>query len=235
MRVIAGSARRIVLDTPSGMDTRPTTDRIKETLFNIIQDSVRGSGFLDLFAGSGGIGIEALSRGAENAVFAENRSEACRCIEGNLKRTGLFGRARLIRSDVFKAIAELGAGGRKFDIIFADPPYGRISYGKLLSAIRDAGILEDDGIIIIETALGYEAALGCVDPDMEPDVKHGSKDEDVSVRDEDVNKCDSSRTDSAADEEGGNGFRITRIKEYKTNQHIFLEKISEDDDERIKN
>ena len=89
MRVIAGTARRLILDTPKGLATRPTTDRIKETLFNIINNELPGANFLDLFAGSGAIGIEALSRGCKSAVFVENNREALACIGENLMRTKL--------------------------------------------------------------------------------------------------------------------------------------------------
>jgi len=101
MRVIAGAARSLKLETPEGMDTRPTTDRIKETLFNMIQFDIQGACFLDLFAGSGGIGIEALSRGAKEAVFVDNSKEACNCITANLKHTKLEQAARVCRQDVF--------------------------------------------------------------------------------------------------------------------------------------
>ena len=90
MRVIAGNARRLLLKAPLGDNTRPTTDRIKQTLFNMIQNEVPGSVFLDLFAGSGAIGIEALSRGADYAVFVENDKNALTCIEENLKHTGMY-------------------------------------------------------------------------------------------------------------------------------------------------
>ena len=91
MRVIAGKARRLNLETLPGLDTRPTTDRIKETLFNILQADIPGASFLDLFAGSGAIGIEALSRGAENAVFVDKNPKACACIRRNLEFTRLPG------------------------------------------------------------------------------------------------------------------------------------------------
>ena len=95
MRVIAGTARRLLLKTPEGMDTRPTTDRIKETLFNMIQGDIPGSIFVDLFSGSGGIGIEALSRGARHAYFAENAKDAIACIQANLSTTRFEDKATL--------------------------------------------------------------------------------------------------------------------------------------------
>ena len=109
MRVIAGTARRLPLVTPKGMETRPTTDRIKETLFNILQNDLPGCHFLDLFAGSGAIGIEALSRGAAKAVFVDNSKEALSCIRQNLEKTHLADRAIVIGQDCAGAIHALDA------------------------------------------------------------------------------------------------------------------------------
>ena len=107
MRVIAGKARSLRLKTIEGMNTRPTTDRIKETLFNMIQPSIADSRFLDLFAGSGGIGIEALSRGAREAVFVENNPKAMMCVKDNLKFTKLEGKAVTLTTDVMNALYKL--------------------------------------------------------------------------------------------------------------------------------
>ena len=107
MRVIAGSAKRLQLKTIEGMDTRPTTDRIKETLFNMLQPEILDCSFLDLFAGSGAIGIEALSRGAKEAVFVEQSSRACSCIRDNLKTTRLEDGAQVMESDVLFALKRL--------------------------------------------------------------------------------------------------------------------------------
>ena len=123
MRVIAGTARRLQLVTPRGMETRPTTDRIKETLFNILQNDLCGCRFLDLFAGSGGIGIEALSRGGAEAVFVDNSKEALSCIRENLSKTHLSDRAIVLGQDCVSAIHALDAKKKQFDIIFMDPPY----------------------------------------------------------------------------------------------------------------
>ena len=118
MRVIAGSRRSLPLKTPKSMETRPTTDRIKETLFNMLQSEIPGSRFLDLFSGSGGIGIEALSRGAESAVFVENSREAVSVIEENLRFTRFTEQAVLLKKDVFLAIDELERKGVSFDVVF---------------------------------------------------------------------------------------------------------------------
>ena len=123
MRVIAGKARHIQLKTIETMDTRPTTDRIKETLFNMLGNNIYETRFLDLFSGSGGIGIEALSRGATEAVFVENNSKAAMCIKENLQKTKLGDSARVMVSDVFAAIETLQRENQPFDYIFMDPPY----------------------------------------------------------------------------------------------------------------
>ena len=122
MRIIAGTARSLPLKTIEGMDTRPTTDRIKETLFNMLQNDVPGCYFLDLFAGSGQIGLEAVSRGARYAVFVENNKKACACIEDNIHFTKFDRETKLLQSDVISAIRSM-EGKYRFDVIFMDPPY----------------------------------------------------------------------------------------------------------------
>ncbi len=107
MRIIAGTARSLPLKTIEGMDTRPTTDRIKETLFNMLQNDVPGCYFLDLFAGSGQIGLEAVSRGARYAVFVENNKKACACIEDNIHFTKFDRETKLLQSDVISAIRSM--------------------------------------------------------------------------------------------------------------------------------
>ena len=118
MRVIAGTARGRSLVTPSGNHTRPTTDRIKETLFNMIQYDVRDSRFLDLFSGSGGIAIEALSRGAKEAVLVENNREALSCIRQNIDKIGFENVSKVMPMDVMQALRRLDQSGQPFDIIF---------------------------------------------------------------------------------------------------------------------
>lgn len=104
MRIIAGTARSLPLKTVEGLDTRPTTDRIKETLFNIIQDEIPGCYFLDLFAGSGQMGLEAVSRGAQYAVFVENNKKAAACVEDNIRFTKFTKETKLYNSDVLSAL-----------------------------------------------------------------------------------------------------------------------------------
>lgn len=151
MRVIAGSAKRIQLKTIKGLETRPTTDRIKETLFNMIAPWIGGCSFLDLFAGSGGIGIEALSRGAEEAVFVEKNRAAVSVIRENLKVTRLEEHAEVIQADVSAGLHRLS--GRQFDYIFMDPPYQGKFENSTLKLIGELGLLRDDGMIIVEAAL----------------------------------------------------------------------------------
>lgn len=150
MRVIAGTARRTPLQTVDGLSTRPTTDRIKETLFNMLSFSVADTSFLDLFAGSGAIGIEALSRGAADACFAENNPKACRCIDENLKRTKLDGKAQLLRTDVCDAIRRLHGRGRQFHIIFMDPPYHADIESEVLQTLMKYPVFAENTRIIIE-------------------------------------------------------------------------------------
>ena len=155
MRVIAGSARRLQLKTLDGLDTRPTTDRIKETLFNIIADGLYDCVFLDLFAGSGGIGIEALSRGAKRAVFVEKNPKAMAYVKENLAHTKLSGQAETMQTDALNALGRL-EGRESFDYIYMDPPYGKGMERRALEYLSESGLLREDGIIIIETSLDME-------------------------------------------------------------------------------
>ena len=158
MRVVAGTARSVSLVTPSGPHTRPTTDRIKETLFNIIQGDVPGCRFLDLFAGSGGVGIEALSRGAESAVFVDSDSQAIRCVKANLAHTHLDKNADVLAMDAGRALYKLAAAGKRFDVIFVDPPY-ESDYESILQSISRSGVLDPEGIVIAEMDADRELSL----------------------------------------------------------------------------
>ena len=153
MRVITGKARGIVLKTPAGMLTRPTADRVKEAIFNIIQFDVPTASVLDLFGGTGQLGIEALSREAKCAVFVDEREEACRLIRENLKRTKLERYGRVIRSDY---MAFLRSCKEKFDIILLDPPYAEVFLENSLKMITEIDILQSGGIIVTERPLGKE-------------------------------------------------------------------------------
>ncbi len=163
MRVIAGSAKRIQLKTIEGLDTRPTTDRIKETLFNMISEYLADSYFLDLFSGSGAIGIEALSRGAKKAVFVENNPKAVQCIRENLQLTRLENLAEVHAKDMLHALTQMEATHR-FDYIFMDPPYHQLLEKQVLEYLSTSNLLSDDGLIIVEASLetdfSYVSALG---------------------------------------------------------------------------
>ena len=152
MRVIAGSARRLQLKTVEGIGTRPTTDRIKETLFNMLQNDIEDCSFLDLFRGRGAICIEALSRGAEYAVFVENNKNAVKCIKDNLMFTKLSDKARVIENSVLSAINILN-GNRVFDVVFMDPPYNKNIEKEILEKLIKSNIIDNKSLIISEASL----------------------------------------------------------------------------------
>lgn len=181
MRVIAGSAKRIQLKTIEGLDTRPTTDRIKETLFNMLQYDLYDTTFLDLFSGSGGIGIEALSRGAKKAIFVEQNGKATQCIRENLKVTKLEGQCEVMQCDVISALHRI-ENKESVDYIFMDPPYNQELEKQVLEYLADSSILAEDAMIIVEA----------------------SKETKFDYLEE-------------------FGFKIAKIKEYKTNKHLFIE------------
>lgn len=182
MRVIAGTARRLPLTAPEGRDTRPTTDRIKETLFNVIQDEVPGCRFLDLFSGSGAIGIEAASRGASEVYLVEFGKKPLQCIKANLAKTKLEDKVTVLPVEVTYGISKLDRMGITFDIIYMDPPYRHGLEEKILYILSESGIVHPGTQIIVETSL-----------ETKPDY---------------------------VDEEK---YQLVRIKEYKTNQHLFLQ------------
>jgi 16S rRNA (guanine966-N2)-methyltransferase len=144
-----------LLNAPAGENTRPTADRAKESLFNIISEEVRGARFLDIFCGSGAIGIEALSRGAVEAVFVDTSADAIKCLTGNLTKTKLSHSAEILALSAEKAIAQLSAKNRQFDIIFLDPPYNSNLLPQTLEQISQASLLANGGIIIAETDTNF--------------------------------------------------------------------------------
>ena len=166
MRVIAGKAKRISLAAPPGMDTRPTTDRIKETLFNMLQSSLADSLFFDLYAGSGAIGIEALSRGAKQAVFVEQNRTAIRCIKENLEHTRLAEEAVVCQAEVLEGIRRLEQDGLVFDIIFLDPPYRKGEEERVLRCLSRSTIVDKETLLVVEaareTAFDYVEELGFI-------------------------------------------------------------------------
>ncbi len=145
MRVITGSARGRKLKTPEDYDIRPTTDNVKESLFNIIQFDIEGRRVLDLFAGTGQLGIECLSRGAREAVFVDKSREAVKIVKENLKSCGLH--ATVVQQDALSFLKGCGS----FDLIFIDPPYDAGLYESVLETVNSIDILSDGGIIICES------------------------------------------------------------------------------------
>ena len=153
MRVITGKARGVQLKTPDGMTTRPTSDRVKEAMFSIIQFEIPGARVLDLFGGTGQLGIEALSRGAKSAVFVDAGEPACRLIRENLKRTRLENDGKVIRADYLDYLKRCK---ETFDIIFLDPPYAEVFLENALKCIAEIDILQSGGIIVTERPVGKE-------------------------------------------------------------------------------
>ena len=151
MRVIAGKARSLKLKTPEGLETRPTTDRIKETLFNMLQPYLPDGIFIDLFSGSGGIGIEALSRGARHAYFVENQKNAIACIQENLKFTRLIDGATILKQDVLSALS--GIHEKEADVIFMDPPYALSYERQVLETLQRMPYVTENTLIVVEALL----------------------------------------------------------------------------------
>lgn len=152
MRVIAGKARSLPLKSIDSLGTRPTQDRTKETLFNVIHNRVYDSYFLDLFSGSGAIGIEALSRGANKAYFVENNKNAIKYIEHNLEFTKLKSEAVIIRKDAIEALKELENKNLKFDIVFMDPPYNKLLEKEVLIFLSKSALIDNCSIVIVEAS-----------------------------------------------------------------------------------
>ena len=149
MRVISGSARGTTLNSIDDISTRPTLDRVKESLFNIIQNQIEDAIILDLFAGSGAIGIEFLSRGAEKAYFCDKSQKAINMVEKNLEKTKLKDKATILNNDYIDCIDKIK--NIKFDIIFLDPPYKENFSKQAIKKISESKLLKNEGIIIVET------------------------------------------------------------------------------------
>ncbi len=156
LRVISGSARGMKLETLEGIGTRPTTDRVRENLFNILAPYMEDSKVLDLYAGTGSLGIEALSRGARFAVFSD-RSENCyRIIKKNIQHTGFSDKSEVFQGEAELILKKLSHQGEKFDIIFLDPPYKREIIPGILVELERTGVLEERFIIVAETDIDDE-------------------------------------------------------------------------------
>ena len=157
MRIIAGTARGREIAAPKGTETRPVTDIIRESLFNIWQFDIEGSDFLDLFSGSGCMALEALSRGAKSAVMVDASPDAVRAIRSNLAKTGLDRCGHeVVRGDVFKAIDRFGRMRRRFDLVYLDPPFTEESiFHPVMEALGDARLLKVDGSVVIRARTGF--------------------------------------------------------------------------------
>ncbi len=151
MRIIAGEHKGRRLVSPAGLDTRPTADRVKEALFSILQFELADADFLDLFAGSGQVGIEALSRGAARAVFVDAERLPCDCIRRNLEAVGLTDRAEVVLQDVNRYLLFCT---EQFDIVFTDPPYRQGLTESLLESL--SGIVRSGGVVVCEVAVGTD-------------------------------------------------------------------------------
>ncbi len=151
MRVISGIARGKKLHSLEGLETRPTLDRVKEAVFNIIQFDIKNKVILDLFSGSGALGIEALSRGAKEAVLCDKSKNAIQIINKNLQETKLLDKAKVVNKDFLDTLNDLSKKNKKIDIVFLDPPYKSNYLKESINSIFENNILNDDGIIIIET------------------------------------------------------------------------------------
>ena len=158
MRVVSGAARGCKLQPVPGMNTRPTTDRVKENVFNLIQDHVRDADVLDLFAGTGQLGIEALSRGAAHCDFIEHNGTAYNVVSKNVQTARVQDRASLHRVEARDFLAK--AAAKKYSLIFLDPPYGGTILENALSGIERFDILSANGIIICESAVEDRFAHG---------------------------------------------------------------------------
>jgi 16S rRNA (guanine966-N2)-methyltransferase len=150
MRVIAGRYRGRRLRGPRGLELRPTSDRLKETLFNILNPVIGGAAFLDAFAGTGAIGIEAISRGAREVVFVEANEESCRLIRQNLDHCDITTGFSLLHQEVFRSLRRFGQSETRFDIVFMDPPYHWHSYADLLDTLYRCDVLHGDHRVVIE-------------------------------------------------------------------------------------
>jgi 16S rRNA (guanine966-N2)-methyltransferase len=160
MRIIAGEHRGARIFAPPGRDTRPTSDRVRENVFNIVALWVEGAKVLDVYAGSGAMGLEALSRGAESAVFVERDAGAVRAIERNLDKLRLRD-ARVVRLDAGAALAQEAAAGRKYDLVLLDPPYAMTDFDALGRYLTT--VLADDGLLVVETDARTEPEVSGLD------------------------------------------------------------------------
>ncbi len=159
MRIVAGQKKGRKLKSPKGRDVRPTLDRVREALFSSLGGHVKGARVLDLFAGTGALGLEALSRGAMEAVFIDKSREVRRVLKENISDLGFEAESSVIGGDGIVALKEFGESGRSFDLVFMDPPYASRLLEKALSLFGEGELLAPDGVIVAEHAKGAEFDL----------------------------------------------------------------------------
>ncbi len=164
MRIIAGTARGRLFEAPEGLSTRPTLDRVREAMFGMIQFDVPGSAVLDLFAGSGGLGLEALSRGAESCDFCDSSRKACEIVSRNCRNLGFLRNTAVHCSDCFNLLERVRAEGRKFSLVLLDPPYEAGLYEPVFKALIEKDLLEDGCIVLAEhpVRLDIDPKLECL-------------------------------------------------------------------------
>jgi 16S rRNA (guanine(966)-N(2))-methyltransferase RsmD len=161
VRIIGGEARSRQIEAPKGMDTRPTQDKVRESLFNILMWDLEGRIVLDLFAGSGALGLEALSRGAAYAVFVDSSPQAAKIVKSNADRLGFADKAKVIKADWHAAVTTLAPHSKGgFDLVFLDPPYRMANTGEMCSHMLKCHILKQSSLIVIEHALETPPRLG---------------------------------------------------------------------------
>ncbi|RKQ37379.1 16S rRNA (guanine(966)-N(2))-methyltransferase RsmD [Oceanobacillus halophilus] len=150
MRVIAGEFKGRQLKSVPGKSTRPTTDKVKEAVFQVLGPFFNGGKVLDLFAGSGSLGVEAISRGIESGVFVDKHPKAIHTIKENIKTCKLEDKVEVFRTDAFQAVKASAKRGLVFDLIIIDPPYGKVNYVKLINQIIQFNLINEDGLIYCE-------------------------------------------------------------------------------------
>ena len=150
MRIVAGSARGRALKGPKGEGIRPTAARVRQALFDVLGQFLEGGEALDLFAGTGALGLEALSRGISRVVFVDSGREAQALVRENATATGFERQIELMPMDALKAIAQLASAQRRFELVFADPPYAQLAIAKLVAAIEQGGLLAESGWLCVE-------------------------------------------------------------------------------------
>lgn len=160
MRIVAGEARSRTILAPEGRDTRPTLDRVRENLFNILQWQCPGARVLDLFAGSGALALEALSRGAAEAVLADCDARAVRVERQNVETLGFAQRARVMQGDWRETLRKLSGEGVPFQLVFLDPPYAMEDLTAVFDALRTGKLIDQESLIVVEHQAGHPPQVG---------------------------------------------------------------------------